>query len=59
MRMVNEASLGFDGGFYVRAKPEDVTAEQELAKPGPTRMWSIAHALGMARRPRMCTPSLD
>ena len=57
MRMVNEASLGFDSGFYIRTKPEHVTVEQELAKPGPTRMWSIAHALCMARRSRMCTPS--
>ena len=44
MRMVNEASLGFDEGFYLRTKTEDKSYEQELASPGPTRMWAVAHA---------------
>eukprot|EP00406_Dinophysis_acuminata_P039136 CAMPEP_0179375762 /NCGR_PEP_ID=MMETSP0797-20121207/87968_1 /TAXON_ID=47934 /ORGANISM="Dinophysis acuminata, Strain DAEP01" /LENGTH=296 /DNA_ID=CAMNT_0021091775 /DNA_START=1 /DNA_END=888 /DNA_ORIENTATION=- len=59
MRMVNEASMGFDESFYLRTKPEDKTYEQELAQPGhyeqelahpgPTRMWAVAHAFAQGK----------
>eukprot|EP00933_Yihiella_yeosuensis_P048097 TRINITY_DN4410_c0_g1_i8.p1 TRINITY_DN4410_c0_g1~~TRINITY_DN4410_c0_g1_i8.p1 ORF type:complete len:1589 (+),score=341.89 TRINITY_DN4410_c0_g1_i8:115-4881(+) len=49
MRMVNEASLGFNEKFYLRgrsgsgtSKSEDV--EEEIRHPGPLRLWALAHA---------------
>ncbi|CAJ1380115.1 unnamed protein product [Effrenium voratum] len=40
LRMVNEGSVGFDESWYLR----DGNIEEELQKPGPLRMWAIAHA---------------
>jgi len=44
MRMVNESSTGFDEGYYLRAKSGPRTLKDELDKPGPLRLWAIAHA---------------
>ncbi|CAJ1380117.1 unnamed protein product [Effrenium voratum] len=49
LRMVNEGSVGFDESWYLRARAgaavsKDGNIEEELQKPGPLRMWAIAHA---------------
>ncbi|CAJ1380108.1 unnamed protein product, partial [Effrenium voratum] len=55
LRMVNEGSVGFDESWYLRARAgaavskdpgtlADGNIEEELQKPGPLRMWAIAHA---------------
>ncbi|CAJ1402763.1 unnamed protein product [Effrenium voratum] len=48
LRMVNEGSVGFDESWYLRARSgaavsKDGNIEEELNKPGPLRMWAIAH----------------
>jgi len=57
MRMVNEGSVGFDGGWYLRCRSASSTAgadaaqanggdalEEDLRKAGPIRLWAIAQA---------------
>jgi len=54
MRMVNEGSVGFDEGWYLRSKAGEKagterTLDDELRRPGPLRLWALAHAFSQGK----------